>query len=105
MLRNLVVATCLLALASGPSLATEETTKASTTLDIKGMTCGGCVAAVKVALKKTEGVEAYDVSLEKNEADVQFDPSKTDAEKIAAAVSKTGFKASVKSKDEDSQKK
>ncbi len=105
MLRNLVVVTCLLALALGSTLATEETTKTSTTLDIKGMTCGGCVAAVKVALKKTEGVETYDVSLEKNEAQVQFDPGKTDPEKIAMAVSKTGFKASVKSEGEDNPEK
>jgi copper chaperone CopZ len=36
------------------------------------MTCGGCVAAVKVQLKRTEGVSAYDVSLEKAEADVTY---------------------------------
>jgi len=69
---------------------------AKTTLAIKGMTCGGCVAAVKVQLKRTEGVSAYDVSLEKAEADVTYDPGKTDPLKIAESVSKTGFEASVK---------
>ena len=69
---------------------------AKTTLAIKGMTCGGCVAAVKVQLKRTEGVSAYDVSLEKAEADVTYDPAKTDPKKIAESVSKTGFEASVK---------
>lgn len=67
-------------------------------LAVEGMTCGGCVAAVKSALKKTEGVTSYEVSLEKKEADVKFDPAKTEPEKIAAEVSKTGFKATVKSK-------
>ena len=67
-----------------------------TTLTIKGMTCGGCVAAVKVQLKKTEGVTAYEVSLEKGEAEVSYDPAKTAPEKIAESVSKTGFQASVK---------
>ncbi len=69
---------------------------AKTTLAIKGMTCGGCVAAVKVQLKRTEGVSAYDVSLEQAEADVTYDPGKTDPRKIAESVSKTGFEASVK---------
>lgn len=70
-----------------------------TTLAIKGMTCGGCVGAVKAQLKKTEGVTDYDVSYEKGEAKVTFDPGQTDPEAIAASVSKTGFKASVKGKD------
>jgi len=69
---------------------------AKTTLAIKGMTCGGCVAAVKVQLKKTEGVSAYEVSLEKAEAEVSYDPAKTDPKKIADSVSKTGFETSVK---------
>lgn len=67
-------------------------------LAVEGMHCGGCAAAVKSALKKTEGVIDYEVSVEKKEADVNFDPAKTDPEKIAAEVSKTGFKATVKSK-------
>ena len=74
--------------------ATESTAK--TTLVVKGMTCGGCVAAVKVQLKKTEGVTAYEVSLERGEADVTYDPSRTDPKKIAESVSKTGFETTVK---------
>ncbi len=69
---------------------------ATTTLAIEGMTCGGCVAAVKVQLKRTEGVSAYEVSLEKAEAEVSYDPAKTEPKKIADSVSKTGFEASVK---------
>ena len=74
----------------------QATEAAQTTLAIKGMTCGGCVAAVKVQLKRTEGVSAYDVSLEKAQADVTYDPGKTDPKTIAESVSKTGFEASVK---------
>lgn len=69
---------------------------AKTTLTIKGMTCGGCVAAVKVQLKKTEGVTAYQVSLDQGEAEVSYDPARTEPKKIAESVSKTGFEASVK---------
>lgn len=71
-------------------------TTATTVLTIKGMTCGGCVAAVKLQLRKTEGVTAYEVSYEKAEAQVTYEPAKTTPEKIAASVSKTGFTASVK---------
>jgi copper chaperone CopZ len=79
---------------AGTALVAEPATK--TTLAIKGMTCGGCVAAVKLQLKKTEGVTAYEVSLDKAEAQVTYDPDRTEPKKIAESVSKTGFSASVK---------
>ncbi len=76
--------------------ATAATTAAKTTLAIKGMTCGGCVATVKLQLKRTEGVVDYEVSLEKAEAEVTYDPARTTPGKIAESVSRTGFEASVK---------
>ncbi len=76
--------------------AVHAATSAQTTLAIKGMTCGGCVGAVKIQLKRTEGVSAFEVSYEKAEAVVTYDPSKTEPKKIAESVSKTGFEASVK---------
>ncbi len=71
-----------------------ETAKA--TLRIEGMTCGGCVPAVNVQLKKTEGVLAYEVCFEKGEAVVSYDPAKTTPLKIAESVGRTGYTASVK---------
>jgi copper chaperone CopZ len=79
---------------ASPTSATDATARA--TLSIRGMTCGGCVAAVKVQLKRTVGVTAYEVSLEKAEAEVTYDPARTDPRKIAESVSETGFAASVK---------
>ena len=78
---------------------------ARTVLTIKGMTCGGCVATVKLRLKKVKGVTAFDVSLEKGEAEVTYDPAQTDPEAIVAAVSETGFKATVKPEGEDAAEK
>lgn len=72
---------------------------AKTTLTITGMTCGGCVAAVKLQLKRTEGVTGYEVSLEKGEAEVSYDPAKTAPTKIAESVSQTGFEATVKAEE------
>ena len=74
--------------------ATAET--ARTTLKIEGMTCGGCVPAVNVQLKNTEGVVAYEVSFEKGEAVVSYDPAKTTPAKIAESVTRTGYSASVR---------
>lgn len=88
----------LLGVGIASTAAAGETAK--TTLTIKGMTCGGCVAAVKLQLKKTGGVTAYEVSLEKGEAEVTYDPSRTDPKKIAESVSKTGFVATVKGEKE-----
>ena len=68
------------------------------------MTCGGCVVAVKMQLKKTQGVTAYEVSLDKAQADVSYDPAKTTPDRIAESVSKAGFKSSVKAKKDDGSK-
>src|SRR5713101_2150813 len=81
------------------SAVPSSTTGEKTTLTIKGMTCGGCVGTVKLKLKKTLGVTAYEVSLERGEAEVTYDPGKTDPKKIAESVSETGFTASVKEAD------
>ncbi len=89
-------------LALGGGLPVWAGEPAKTTLAVQGMTCGGCVAAVKVQLKRTEGVTAYEVSFEKAEAEVRYEPAKTTPEKIAESVSKTGFKASVKKPDDKS---
>lgn len=86
----------VLGLLAPASAAIGADAAAKTTLTIKGMTCGGCAAGVKIQLKKTAGVTAYEVSFEKGEAEVSYDPARTTPEKIAASVSKTGFAASVK---------
>jgi copper chaperone len=89
----------IVALLTPASLAVGGDAPAKATIAIKGMTCGGCVAAVKLQLKRTEGVTAYEVSLEKAEAEVTYDSGKTDPKKIAASVSKTGFQAIVKGQE------
>ena len=89
-----LLALAIAAVAVPPTSAGDD--PAHTTLTVNGMTCGGCVATVQLQLKRTAGVEKYEVSLERGEADVTYDASATTPEKIAASVSKTGFKAQVK---------
>ena len=68
---------------------------AKTTLAIEGMTCGGCAAAVKLQLKRTDGVTAYDVSYESKRAEVTYDPARTTPQKIAESVAQTGYQVTV----------
>lgn len=86
---------------SGPATARTSaaagSAPAKTVLTIDGMSCSGCVASVRGRLDGIEGVVAHDVSLERGEAEVAYDPARTDPEAIAAAVSETGFKAAPQS--------
>ena len=61
------------------------------TIDIKGMTCGGCVKSVTSVLQNVAGVSKVEVSLEKNHAVVNFDPAKANPEQFKAAIEDAGF--------------
>jgi copper chaperone CopZ len=63
------------------------------TLKISGMTCGGCRAGAERALRRVPGVLAAEVSLERGEAVVEYDPKKAAPVDLRAAVEKAGFKA------------
>jgi copper chaperone len=60
---------------------------------IGGMTCGGCVRSVKNILESQPGVAAAEVSLGQGQARVRFDPSRSTAEQLRAAVEDGGFEA------------
>ena len=58
------------------------------TLNIDGITCGGCVKSVTRLL---EGVEKAEVSLENKNAVITFDESKTDTDALIDAVEDGGY--------------
>ncbi|MDE2117613.1 MAG: heavy-metal-associated domain-containing protein [Betaproteobacteria bacterium] len=60
-------------------------------LNIRGMTCNGCVNNVKNVLQKTPGVAGVEVSLEQNRATVTYDPVKASPAQFKAAVEDAGF--------------
>ncbi|MEZ5738830.1 MAG: heavy-metal-associated domain-containing protein [Burkholderiaceae bacterium] len=66
------------------------------TLDVQGMTCGGCVASVTRMLTGIDGVQSAQVSLDKSEATVVFDEQKTAPASLVAAVEDGGFDAALK---------
>ena len=61
------------------------------TLGISGMTCGGCVRNVTNVLKGLDGVAKAEVSLEKNNAVVDYDPGKVGLEQLKRSVVEAGF--------------
>lgn len=64
----------------------------TTTLKVQGMTCMHCVMHVKNALvEDVKGVFSADVSLEKGEATVTYDPSVAELNAMAEAVSEAGY--------------
>jgi len=61
------------------------------TLGIAGMTCGGCVRSVGNVLKALDGVAKAEVSLENNNAVVDYDPGRVGVEQLKRSVEEAGF--------------
>ena len=64
--------------------------------DVKGMTCGGCEAGIKIAVKKLDGVTAVKASHEDSQAEVTYDAALVTVEDIVAAIEKIGYEATLK---------
>ncbi len=66
---------------------------ATVTLNIDGMTCGGCVKSVTKVLNGLDGVRSATVSLENKNAQVEFDEGKIQIVQLVEAVEDAGFDA------------
>ena len=64
------------------------------TLEVKGMSCGHCVAAVRKALVGLPGVGEVEVTLDPPRAKVTYDPAKTTPESMAKVVEEEGYPSS-----------
>ncbi|CAH1132290.1 unnamed protein product [Ceutorhynchus assimilis] len=64
-------------------------------INIKGMTCGSCVAAIEKHVQKISGCYKILVSLLAARAEVQFDPSMVTPPDIAASITELGFPSTV----------
>jgi Cu+-exporting ATPase len=58
---------------------------------VEGMTCANCVGRVERALKKLPGVSEARVNLATSRADVRFDPSRVDENKLFQSVRNEGY--------------
>jgi copper chaperone len=60
-------------------------------INVKGMSCMGCVNKVKAGLENTAGVKSAEVSLEQKQVTVQYDDTTTQPEKLKDAIKKAGY--------------
>jgi len=63
------------------------------------MSCGGCSGAVERVIKKLDGVKSYEVSLEKQSAEIVTADDALDYNTVLGSIKKTGKK--VKSGEAD----
>ncbi len=92
----IVIGVVTVSLAGFQGLATGSQSQQTVTLQIDGMTCGGCVKDVKASLGKVTGVSAVKLSVgtkwvvfsdySNARAAVTFDPQKTNVEMLVRAV-------------------
>jgi copper chaperone CopZ len=61
------------------------------TLNVTGMTCGGCESAVKRGLARLEGVGEVAASHADARVAITFDPSRVSPEEIKARIGAMGY--------------
>src|SRR2546421_7790090 len=60
-------------------------------LPITGMTCAACARRVERGLSKTQGVGAAHVNFATARATVEYDPRRTDIQRLVEAVEGAGY--------------
>lgn len=63
------------------------------TINIDGMKCMHCVAAVEKAIKELTGVKKYEISLDKGCVEVDFDDTRLGVDDIIEVIEDQGFGA------------
>ena len=64
---------------------------ANMTLDIKGMTCMGCVASVKRVVSPIAGVSAVEVVLETGKVTIDYEASLANPDQFREAIRNAGY--------------
>ncbi len=78
---------------AAPAVSTQTSALETVTVEVTGMDCQSCEVPIKAALNKTPGVRSADVSYERGNAQIDFDPQQTDMNQIKRAIDSTGYKA------------
>lgn len=63
----------------------------SLTLKIEGMHCDGCAETIKAVVEREPGVKAAAATFRSGEARILYDAEATSAERLVAAVGRSGF--------------
>lgn len=73
--------------------ASSEAALQTVTVVVEGMDCSSCEVPIRSALEKTPGVRSAEVSYERGDARVEYDPKQTGVSQIKRAIDSTGYKA------------
>ena len=87
-----LVATAFAVRAAEPGASTPVVTSL---FKVEGMTCGGCEASVKLAVKRLDGVQAVAASHKEKRATVTYDAKRVTPQAIVEAIEKLGYKAEL----------
>ena len=63
-------------------------------MQVRGMTCAGCVRSIEKKLSGVSGVQYAHVNLGAGSATVEYDDASTDPQALIAAIEQIGFHAS-----------
>ncbi|AKR47646.1 heavy metal-binding domain-containing protein [Acetobacter pasteurianus] len=69
-------------------------TQTTASFMVDGMSCDGCVSAIKRALAAIDGVEATDVNLATREVKVTYDPTRAGVSSLQNAIRGAGYEVS-----------
>lgn len=91
----LSVSVCCTQRAHAQGSAETAPAMATVTLHIEGMSCPSCSVAVRIALKKLDGVRDARVSVQAKRAVVDYVPAKVSPQQLVDAVNRLGYEASI----------
>ncbi len=81
------------------SATAEDTGFATARFSVSGMTCGGCILATEIAVKRVDGVRSVTASMGADggpgNATVEYDANLANTDDIAAAIRQAGFTPSL----------
>lgn len=60
-------------------------------IQVRGMSCGHCVAAVESSVGELTGVSSVKVNLENGQVAIEYDPASVTLEKIKDVIDEQGY--------------